>query len=57
MMRFNAQGTLWNAFATGREAIPLLRPMQNSVEGYRRTGAAGADCVLLERRTGVSQFD
>lgn len=32
MKALNAQGTLWKAFSTGREAIPLLRQMQDSVD-------------------------
>jgi hypothetical protein len=32
MKTLNAQGTLWKAFSTGREAIPLLRQMQDRVD-------------------------
>ncbi|MGH8533758.1 MAG: hypothetical protein ACREV1_13765, partial [Gammaproteobacteria bacterium] len=38
MKVLNAQGTLWKAFSTGREAIPLLKEMQDSVDAIALDG-------------------
>jgi IS5 family transposase len=38
MKILNAQGTLWKAFCTGREAIPLLKEMQDSVDAVALDG-------------------
>jgi IS5 family transposase len=38
MKVLNAQGTLWKAFSTGREAIALLQPMQDSVDALALDG-------------------
>lgn len=38
MKPLNAQGTLWKAFSTGREAIPLLTEMQDSVDAVALDG-------------------
>ena len=38
MKVLNAQGTLWRAFSTGREAILLLKEMQDSVDAIALDG-------------------